>query len=240
MGNTSATGGPLTPDMLVGVVATDEQGNYLVDSDGNYLLLPQEVIATDAEGNIIAGEDGQPITSFATGVDDDPDFDAMFQGLVASVSGLPGELVRPRWQPNPPKRPEYYTNWAAVGVTEVIADAGPAILHDGASNAGQGWDEYQRHEDLMVLVSFYGPQSHRKAYRLRDGLCIPQNLEQMIQQRVAFVDTGPIRAAPELYNQVWTRRHDIELRFRRKAVRNYEILNILSADPYFKHRKIMS
>lgn len=238
MGNTSATGGPLTPDILIGVAATDEQGNYLVDADGNYLLLPQEATATDSDGNIVTDASGQPLTLLTTGLDDDPDFDELFQGLVASVSGLPGELVRPRWQPNPPKRPEYSVDWAAVGVTEVVPDDGPVILHDGASNAGQGWDEYQRHEDLMVLVSFYGPQSHRKAYRLRDGLCIPQNLEQMLQQRVAFIDAGPIRAAPELYNQVWTRRHDIELRFRRKAARNYEILNILSADPILNTEKL--
>jgi len=54
----------------------------------------------------------------------DAALDAVFQALVVGITGLPGTLVRPRWQPVPPTQPSVTTNWAAIGVTTNAADAG--------------------------------------------------------------------------------------------------------------------
>ncbi|MEL6237006.1 MAG: hypothetical protein AAFO57_00055 [Pseudomonadota bacterium] len=151
---------------------------------------------------------------------------AIFQQMIVGITGLPGNMVRPRWQPNPPKQPEPFTNWCALGIAVQTLDDGPAITHNGAGN---GSDTYIRHEQIDVLASFYGPAAMQYAQLLSDGLAIPQNLEALKAQDMNNVDTGPIRAAPDLINEQWIRRYDVELTFRRKITRSYAVLNILSA-----------
>ena len=158
---------------------------------------------------------------------EDAPLDAIFQQMVVGITGLPGSLVRPRWQPVLPKQPEPNVDWCALGVMAQIADAGPAITHN---KTGSGSDDYVRHEDIEVLLTFYGPNGQRYAAQIRDGLCIPQNIEGLTKNQIAFVDAGPIRTLPELVNQQWIRRFDLPLRFRRKVTRNYPIRNVLFAD----------
>jgi hypothetical protein len=151
---------------------------------------------------------------------------AIFQQMIVGITGLPGNMVRPRWQPNPPKQPEPTVNWCALGIAVQTLDDGPAIVHSGAGN---GSDTYIRHEQIDVLASFYGPNAMQYAQQLSDGLAIPQNLEQLKAQDMNSVDTGQIRAAPDLINEQWIRRYDLELTFRRKITRSYAVLNILTA-----------
>jgi hypothetical protein len=152
---------------------------------------------------------------------------AIFQQMIVGITGLPGSMVRPRWQPNPPKQPEATVNWCALGVSVQTPDDGPAIVHSGA---GDGADTYIRHEQIDVLASFYGPNAKGYAQLLTDGLSIPQNLEQLKASDLNSVDTSEIRAAPDLINEQWVRRYDMQLTFRRKITRTYGVLNILSAE----------
>lgn len=107
------------------------------------------------------------------------------------------------------------------------ADAGPSINHDPA---GFGEDHYQRHEDIEVLASFYGPHSMSYAATFRDGVAIPQNCEGLNADGISFVESGPIRGVPELINQQWIRRYDLIARFRRMVSRTYAVQNVLLAD----------
>jgi hypothetical protein len=158
---------------------------------------------------------------------EDDELDAALQSAVAAITGLDGTLVRPRWQPVTPKQPEPNVDWCAVGVMEIKPDAGPSITHDGS---GLGSDINVRHEDLIVLASFYGPRRQWFAGVLRDGLGIPQNMEPLKQVEISLVEVGLARMAPELVNQQWIRRCDMPIRFRRKVTRIYNIRNIASAD----------
>ena len=151
---------------------------------------------------------------------------AIFQQMIVGITGMPGNMVRPRWQPNPPKQPEPTVNWCALGIAVQTLDDGPAIVHNGAGN---GSDTYIRHEQIDVLASFYGPNGMQNAQLLSDGLAVPQNLEQLKAQDMNSVDAGQIRPVPDLINEQWVRRYDIELTFRRKITRSYNVLNILTA-----------
>jgi hypothetical protein len=158
---------------------------------------------------------------------EDADLDAIFQAVIAAISGLPGQYVRPRWQPVPPQQPEPTTDWCAVGIGVSHPDAGPYFGHD---TVDPGTDTYIRHEQLDVLASFYGPSGKRYTGILRDGLAVRQNTEALAAVDVAFVESGSIRALPEFVNQQWIRRWDLPLRFRRKVTRTYPVRNVLSAD----------
>lgn len=172
-------------------------------------------------GGYLAPVDAQP-------PQDDSALDAIFQQLVVGVSGLPGSLVRPRWQPTVPKQPEPSVTWCAIGVMDTTPDAGPAIRHN---SDGDGSDTYQRHEDIEVLCSFYGPAAKGYAQLFVDGLCIPQNIEQIKALGMAFVSTSSIRTAPDFMNEQWIRRYDVTAHFRRMVAHTYAVLNLLSAKP---------
>lgn len=157
---------------------------------------------------------------------EDAALDALLQQVVVGVTGLPGDMVRPRWQPTVPKQPEPAVNWCAIGVTNMDPDDYPVEIHDGTDD---GHDNYAVHETLIVLASFYGPNSMSFAKLMRDGLYIAQNREQLTGQGMTVTDVGKPVAAAEIVNQQWIRRYDVAIRFRRKVERSYPILNILSA-----------
>lgn len=167
---------------------------------------------------------GGPLAPTGAPLSDDALDDAL-QALVAAVTGLDGTLVRPRFQIVPPRQPEPEIDWCAIGVMTEEGDANPAIAHDPTGGpGGQGQDTFARHEQLEVLASFYGPNGAGLAKRLRDGLMIPQNMENVL---LKFVNSGTIRKAPEQVNQRWVTRHDMVLKFRQKTERTYQVENFV-------------
>ncbi|WP_186072126.1 phage neck terminator protein [Burkholderia gladioli] len=157
--------------------------------------------------------------------DEDDALDNLLHDLIAGVTALDGSLVRPRWQPTVPKQPAPNVNWCAFGVSDQEPDANPVIQHDGT---GEGSDTYIRHEGIEVACTFYGPNAKGYAQRLADSLAIPQNREALGLNDMAFVGVSRIRAAPDFVNQQWIRRYDITFTLRRKIIRTYPVLNLLS------------
>jgi hypothetical protein len=158
---------------------------------------------------------------------EDGDLDAILQALVAGITGLPGSLVRPRWQTVVPIQPAPEVDWCAIGVIAEIPDDGPFLHHN---SDGLGSTTSIRHEEIDVLASFYGPHAGANAKILRDGLSIPQNLEALAPNDIGYVGCGTIRTAPAIVNQQWVRKKDFPLTFRCKATRTYAIQNIVAAD----------
>lgn len=156
----------------------------------------------------------------------DGGLDDFLQRLVVNVTGLPGNMVRPRWQETPPPRPPIGTDWCAIGVQRIVADTYASVTH---SPHLEGNDVLKRHETLEVLASFYGPNAGGYAGDLRDGLLVWQNREALTAAGYGLLDTGEPLMVPELINQQWYRRCDMPLRLRRQVVRTYPVKNILSA-----------
>lgn len=160
----------------------------------------------------------------------DAELDAIFQSVVVGVLGFDPTLVRPRWQPYPPKEPEVGVDWCAIGVLSSIPDAFPYIAHLSQDNiTDPSADQLWRHEELEVLASFYGSNAMKNLGYLRDGLTIVQNTEVLEANQIAFVGAEEARTAPEFINQQWRRRFDLPLIFRRKIQRVYSMPNILDA-----------
>jgi hypothetical protein len=88
------------------------------------------------------------------------DLDDVLQAMIVGITGLEADLVRPRWQPVVPKQPEPGTDWCSIGVVSSTPDANAYVQHlSGISISQPAGDLSQRHEDLEVLVSFYGPNA---------------------------------------------------------------------------------
>lgn len=154
----------------------------------------------------------------------DADLEDLFQGVLSGISGISGDLVRPRWQPEPPNQPDFNVNWAALGITTMPADKFVFLRMIDAATT-----ELQCSEELDVLVSFYGPNCQNFASRWRDGLQIQQNRAALTAQKVKLITVGDQRQVPALFKQVWTKRIDIPTRFRRWVVRRYSQAAIESA-----------
>lgn len=162
---------------------------------------------------------------------EDDDLDNVLQAMIVGITGLNQQMVRPRWQPTVQKQPEPTTNWCSIGVVSSRADTYAYIQHlFGSDITAPAGDLEQRHEELEVLASFYGPQAKTNLGILRDGLGITQNLEAAKAAGLYFVEMESARAAPDFINQQWVRRWDTALRFRRMVARVYGINNILSAE----------
>jgi hypothetical protein len=104
---------------------------------------------TSATGGLLA-----PVAEVPPLTDDA--LDALFQVAVSGITGISGALVRPRWQPTPPKHPEPSVDWCAIGITDITPDDGPSIQHFGAlvGQVGEtGGDDYQRHEYILISLN---------------------------------------------------------------------------------------
>lgn len=157
---------------------------------------------------------------------EDDALDDFLGDVIAGITGLDRDnLVRPRWQEDPPNLPARTVTWCAVGVTDHIPDtyAYTALEADGLTT------DLIRHETLVINATFYGPQSGAIATLFRDGLQIPQNLEALFGAGFGLIEaTGPTQA-PELIKEKWLQRNDIIWKTRREIRRVYPVLSLLSA-----------
>lgn len=150
---------------------------------------------------------------------------AWFTCLIA----MDGKLFRPRWQPEPPNLPD--GNWAAFGITRRRGDTFAVEKH---IEVEQGMDEIHRHEEIDVLVSFYGPGADANASALREGMQVSQNREPLMRQGMGLIEASEVLPVPSTVKQRWLYRSDITVRLRREIVRAYPVLHLLAADGTLK------
>lgn len=154
---------------------------------------------------------------------EDKALEDFFQALVAGITGLASTVVFPRWQTEPPNLPAYGTNWVAVGIVDSDPDRYAAVVHN---SDGQGSDQLQRHEQIDLMASFYGPNARSNASLFSDGLQIPQNREVLTQNTMGLTFTGKLQQLPALIKMQWTTRVDLPFRIKRGIKRVYPVLNL--------------
>lgn len=161
-------------------------------------------------------------TGYLTATQDDNAQDAaiddVLQKVVVSITGLQPDMVRPRWQAVIPTQPAHDVDWCAIGITALEQDANHAMTRSDNS------DVLQRHEVIKVLATFYGTNAMRHAAALRDGMCVEQNRDFLRTHHMNLFHFGTIRAVPELINQKWIKRYDLEMNLRRQILKTYPVL----------------
>lgn len=174
---------------------------------------------TSATGGYLAPENALAPTEDDALVD-------FLQSVIVGVSGVPGQFVRPRWQPEPPNLPPRSTTWIALGIDSRQPDTYAYVDHGGDA---PGADNLQRHEVLNLRASIYGPAADSTAARIRDGLQIAQNREALQLANMGLVQTGNPIAVPSLVKEQWLYRVDLTIAIRRLIQRNYPVLNLVTA-----------
>lgn len=161
---------------------------------------------------------------------DDQALQDLLQGAVVGITGLPGPMVRPRWQTDPPPLPAVGADWAAIGAISFDTEGNAYIEHLDEEDSGLGTDELTNWEAFDVIVSFYGPNAQRSAGRFRDGIQVPQNREALwTNGNIVYVDARGPENLPDLRNDQWVQRYDIRARFRRAVSRTYTVRNLVEA-----------
>lgn len=149
----------------------------------------------------------------------------LFQRVIVGVTGLPGALVRPKFQDEPPNLPDFNVNWAAfsVFVEPVLANAYKTLVDDLVYTV-------QGTEVLQVMVSFYGPNFQEFERSWRDGIQLGQNRDELTAADIAFIEFADPATVPVLLKQKWVKKVDVRGTFHRWATRTYEVRTLLSAN----------
>lgn len=188
-------------------------------------------INTSATGGYVVDQPPKPATT--------EDFERALQQMASILTGLPGNLVRPRWQPVPPTQPPADVTWMAIGINMIETDDYPYIKHLGnvtlPGAKGPGADLMQRHGTVTALATFYGPEADTVAGQFRDALYIPQNYEPIVGIRMKLRTVHDLARVPELINQQWINRVDMRAEFRVQMDRLYPILNLDGAQVNIRH-----
>lgn len=160
---------------------------------------------------------------------DDQALRRFLQPIVVQITGIPGNMVRPRWQAEPANLPDFGTDWVAMGATRRAREWNAAITHHS-----DGSDQLDRNEEIELLCSFYGPNAEANCAALSDGLQIEQNRDALFLNAMGLVDASEPIILPVLIKQRWTYRVDLLLTLRRHIQRVYPVLNIAEADSTIK------
>lgn len=163
--------------------------------------------------------------------------DDILQEAIVGITGIPGNLVRPRWQPEPPQQPSFDTNWCAFGIVRSVVDA---FAYEGHDPAGEGTSSVDRDELLYVLHSFYGPDSHAFCEQFRDGFEVGQNRAALLAQGVALMEVGEATILPALLKEKWVKRVDVTVTYRRRTSRVYQVRTIQSADAVLDNERYLT
>jgi len=146
------------------------------------------------------------------------------QGIVVGITGLPGPMVRPRFQAEPPDPPDLGTNWAAIGPGQRKRDDYSTVKQQAENTV------VIRNRELEVLCSFYGPAAETNGELLANGFEVPQNRETMRAQGFMLISgvAGPV-IAPAIIKGQWYYRADYSFWVRQQQQYTYPVLTLESA-----------
>lgn len=165
----------------------------------------------------------------------------IFHDTIQGITGLvDGSLIRPRWQPDPPNQPDFGVDWVAFGIMERKGDWNPYQAHDPAANAGWGVNVFERDEELVVLHSFYGPNSAQIQSQYADGLFVDQNRDLLTTNGIKLMSVADAYNVPALLKEKWVKKVDQRVTFRRRIRREYPILHVVGADITLDNEKYLT
>lgn len=149
--------------------------------------------------------------------------DDLLHDAINGITGVANDLIRPRWQPEPPTQPPFTTDWVAFGIVRCPEDVFAYEAHDPSGNG----TILQRDEEPEVLISFYGPNSALLQKTFSSGISMAQNRDTLAAVGIKLIEVQEPYVLPSLLKEKWVRRVDITIRFRRRIGWTYNIQNLL-------------
>lgn len=158
--------------------------------------------------------------------------DRFLNSFLSGITGLNSSMVRPMWQPNPPKIPSAETDWMGYGIIIIESDDSAYVeQHDTSALL-------KRSEFGELSLMCYGTNAFINIKKVRDALQIGQNREYLNAYGLAIKGTKNIVHTPELVGDIWYNRVDMVIEFAREIITSYNILSIQSANGLIKTEKL--
>lgn len=164
------------------------------------------------------------------------DLEDLFHDVIVGIMGLPGNLVRPRWQPEPPNPPGADIDWVAFGLS-ALAPQWDAYTHFDTADQTY-YVEGSQH--LECLLSFYGPDHGHHRGEFLDGLQLTENRQQLADNKIAFMSFAPPVQIPALFKNQYRLRSDVKVYFNRWVKRPYPIGYFTSASGSIDNEKFVT
>jgi|WetSurMetagenome_2_1015567.scaffolds.fasta_scaffold219111_2 hypothetical protein len=174
---------------------------------------------TSATGGYLVASSSDPLPGSLT-------LTQFIQSVIAGITGFDGTLIRPDWQPDPPKQPDLPVDWIAFGITVNKGDANALMISPTSTNANS---VLQRFEELDIQCSFYGPNCLENISVFRDGFQVQQNLEALSIAKMGFKSISDSIRSADLFNERWYDRFITTLTLVRQVQRTYPVLSFASA-----------
>ncbi|MXF49430.1 hypothetical protein GR294_23330 [Raoultella sp. Lac2] len=177
---------------------------------------------------------------YLTPVGDAPDYDKdlekQLSRWVRGVTGMPVNMVLPRFTDPQPKIPVNGETWCGFNFATLSRPGMPANTQVSDEQSEQwSW------ENIQALFCFYGPGGSAMATRFRDGMFIEQNSDTFRRiSGLSLVDAGEIRNLPELINNQWVRRYDLTVTLSRKNTRTYNVKSVVAESVIDANVKIIT
>lgn len=174
------------------------------------------VIDSSVQGYLAGAPEG---TVYGSALED------LFHDAVVGITGLQGDLVRPRYQDDPPTWPQFDVDWCAFNVY-----VRPSLWNAFKTLRADGSYTIEGTEVLEVTVSFYGPNYQAVERSYRDGMQLGQNRDDLVAAGIGFIEFAEPVVVPVLMKEKWVKKVDIRGTFHRWAVRVYPVRTLLSAE----------
>jgi hypothetical protein len=157
----------------------------------------------------------------------------ILQAWLVGLSGLPGCMVRPWWQVEPPQQPDIEENWIAIGIGDSDRDFDTYSAHVAGNNVPDprvpGYNVTYRNQTLTIHVRSYGKDAQGNADAIWNNAQISQNRALLLQQGFALVRVEKPTVGTDIVKERWVPVWDFDMRLRRAVSLQYPIDDFASA-----------
>lgn len=157
----------------------------------------------------------------------------LLQSWFAGLANLPGTMVRPNWQEDPPPQPERNQDWLAIGIRSRRRDFDTFTKHISGDPTADppipGYDATYRNEILILQCRAYGPNSDAIAASVWNNAQLGQNRALLLENGMGLVRVEDPHQAADFVKERWVRVIDFEVHLRRAIALTYPVLDLESA-----------
>jgi hypothetical protein len=154
--------------------------------------------------------------------------------LISTLTGLDLKNVRRRNLQRPGSRPCIDDDWAAVGVERIETLGTPdQINRRGDLSEPESGDVVRiSHQNLHMIVTFYGPSAALNADRVREGIQLGQTNTWLHTKGMAFKSIdGDVMHLPDIVAEQWVDRYDLRFILGRDVRRTYGVRDLCAIGP---------
>lgn len=163
---------------------------------------------------------------------EDTELQTFVRLALVGITALPLDMVRQAFVKKGAQVPAPDVDWLSFWIASQVGQFDTSVRQIPAPTDEDPDLTHQQHldrDDIELRCMFYGPNAAGYAARLRAGLHLKQNLEQLAAEDIGLTRIGPARRAPEEDEGQYVNRVDVAVQLSRGVKRVYPVLHFVGA-----------